>query len=158
MTRWIKNIEGEWGGGPHTSPALGTKDYLLSNRGSPLQVALLPINYFPIPLRSSERLPEKSCFLRTSKETFGVLTRPLRCVLRERCTPLFFFFFSCRSSVRGRVASSPVPWSEVFPSPLLPLLPVTARPKASREQNERNVKKFPIPLRGHCYIWRAYIM
>ena len=161
LNKTTKRLKARWGEGRRAhalTTALWTKDYSLPNRGSPLHVALLPINYFPISLRSPERLQEKSCFMCSSRETFGVLTWPLRRVLRERCIPLFFFFFSCRSSVQGRVASSQVPWSEVFPSPLLLFLPVTGRPMASRKQNERNVKKFSISLGSHSHLSTSFIL
>lgn len=74
--------------------------------------------------------PEKSCFLCISVGTLGVLAG-LRCVLRDRRITYFFFTGRC-SSVLGRVASSPVPWSEVLLSPLLSRLwPRTGRPKVS---------------------------
>ena len=91
-------------------------------------------NTLPHPVCPPDFLPENSCFLCTSVGTFGVDDWPLRVVLRDRL--MIFFFFAGRSSVRGNVASSPVPWSDVALSPRFSRLPFTGRPKVSRKSHK----------------------
>ena len=66
-----------------------------------------PLPPHPSLLFSPDFLPGKSCFLLGCVGTLGVEDWLLRVVLRDRRMPLFFL--AGRSSVRGRVASSPVP-------------------------------------------------
>ena len=72
---------------------------------------LPPLPLYNRALFSLDFLPEKSCFLLGCVGTLGVDDWLFLVVLRDRRIPLFFL--TGRSSVRGRVASSPVPWSEV---------------------------------------------
>ena len=85
---------------------LSTVLYFVNKHVTDLRT-LPPLSLYNRAPFSLDFLPEKSCFLLGCVGTLGVDDWLFLVVLRDRRIPLFFL--TGRSSVRGRVASSPVP-------------------------------------------------